>query len=71
MMCGILLHDYWFFTSHCADSLDFSLTRNFMLLELIIFYSMILSTMLFIVISKFSLKGTGLTYLQNDEKDFL
>lgn len=68
-----MCQDWYFFTDHSENCTlqDFGLTRSWIRLEIYAFYCTILSSMVFLLISKFALKKTGLMYLENEETDFL
>ena len=79
--CGSLFHliafmiaqDWYFFTdisTKCTFD-DFGLVRDWMLLEISIFYASIFSTVIFMLISKVFLKNSGLMYLEKEDTDFL
>ncbi len=68
-----ICQDWYFFTDHSDNCTyqDFGLTRQWIKLEVYAFYCTILSSMVFLLISKFALKKTGLMYLESEEADFL
>lgn len=73
LLACMIAHDWFFFTeiSETCTEPEFGLTRKWIELEVYIFYLTILSTVLFLLISKFLLKKSGLMYLEKENTDFL
>ena len=69
----MICHDWYFFTtiSETCTEEEFGLTRQWILLEIIIFYVTIVSVIIFLLISMFKLKYSGLMYLEKENSDFL
>ena len=66
--------DYFFFTGFNETDCKyehFGETRNWIFLEILVFWATLGSTILFLVLSKVQFKRTGLMYLVNDSTDFL
>ena len=73
MITFMMALDWYYFTeiSDTCTQADFGLTREFIQLEVMIFYLLMISSILFLVLSKFFLKQSGLMYLEKEETDFL
>lgn len=73
LIAFMIAQDYYFFTeiSETCTHDDFGLTRDWIQLEITIFYFLIVSTVLFLLMSKFFLKQSGLMYLEKEDSDFL